>query len=151
MVIEAKDIKRLEDIKAQPGKEIGLATKQAKLIKDPAKATRRWLASISVFGSDHSVTQIFRNRKYELNGADTMVVTSSSVVRVEAKTESPAVTQNISTRLERSQSDFPVGCKVKRNEKIGIVTLHDNSDDQSVLVDFDGTVEDVNIYDIKRC
>lgn len=144
--IESKDLRRLQDIKDQPGKEIGLATKQSKLIKDPEKATRRWLASVSIFGSDHPVTQIFRNRRHEL---DTGVVTPTVNVAIESKkTESQIVQEN---RITRKQEDFPIGCNVKFEDRKGKVVDHDILKKDSVRVEFENDTETVSIYNIKRC
>jgi len=152
VTIESKDIKRLEDIKAQPGKEIGLASKQSKLIKDSSKATRRWLASISVFGSDHPVTRIFENRNLELNGADTMIV-SNKIVRVETKIKINETSQESikEVRMDRSQSDFPIGSGVKMGDKRGKVIDHDLLNKEEIKVDFEGAIETISIYNIKRC
>ncbi len=132
MEIQEKDLRRLQDIKAQPGKEIGLSIRQTKLIKDPDKATRRWLAAVSVFGSDHMVTRIFNERRQELNGM--VVVTPTSVVVVEPKTTQPKV--EIPNRIERSQQDFPIGCNVKIGDEKGRVVDHDENDKEMVRVDF---------------
>jgi hypothetical protein len=153
MEIQAKDYQRLQDIKSQPGKEIGLASKQAKLIKDPDKAVRRWLASVSVFGSDHAVTQIFNNRQWELRGGIVTVV-ENKIIAVETKTLEPEtieIVNEIVNRIERTQDDFPIGCQVKMGDKVGKVIDHGFLNKETVKVEFDGAEETINIYDIKRC
>jgi hypothetical protein len=149
MEIQEKDYQRLQDIKAQPGKEIGLASKQAKLIKDSAKATRRWLASVSVFGSDHPVTTIFNNRQWELRGG-TVISTPTTIVAIETKTIEP-VMEETSNRIDRSQDDFPIGCNVKTGDRKGKIIDHEFLNKEKVRVEFDGAEETISIYDIKRC
>ena len=149
MEIQEKDYQRLRDIKAQPGKEIGLATKQAKLIKDSAKATRRWLASVSVFGSDHPVTGIFHDRQWELRGG-VVLTRGTTIVAVETKTIEP-VMEETSNRIGRSQDDFPIGSNVKAGDRKGKIIDHEFLNKEKVRVEFDGAEETISIYDIKRC
>jgi hypothetical protein len=145
-MVETKDIQRLQDIQAQPGKEIGLATKQSKLIKDVSKAWRRFHASQMVFGGSHVVTNIFLRRYQELSG-EIVVPTSTSTMVVETKTIEPQA--EIPNRIKRSQQDFPVGCNVKIGEEKGKVVDHDDQDYEMVRVDFRD--EPVSVYEIKRC
>ena len=69
-----KDLVRMEDIKVKadgdPEAEIKLASTQAKLINKGPKAAARAEAAEAVFGPDHAVTQIFRDKAAEL-GAST--------------------------------------------------------------------------------
>ena len=68
-----KDLVRMEDIKTKadgdPEVEIKLATTQAKLINKGPKAAARAEAAEEVFGSDHAVTQIFREKAAELGAS----------------------------------------------------------------------------------
>ena len=69
-----KDLVRMEDIKTKAGgdpeTELKLASTQARLIGKGPKAAARAEAAEAVFGSDHAVTQVFRDRAAEL-GAST--------------------------------------------------------------------------------
>jgi hypothetical protein len=152
-IIEPKDLRRLEDIKSQSGKEIGLAVKQAKLIKDSAKITRRYLASVAIFGENHPVTRIFATRKAELSGSIS-VSNIKSIVEVEVKEikiktkAEPKIEPE--TKIKREQSDFPIGCGVKLGDRKGSVIDHEILDKEMIRVDFEGVVESVNIYLVKR-
>lgn len=70
---DAKDDKRINDIITKSNgkhfKADDLAKTMAKSIKDVKKAERRYNASLSILGSEHSVTRIFFNRAAAL-GAD---------------------------------------------------------------------------------
>ena len=147
-MVEAKDIQRLQDIKAQPGKEFGLATKQAKLIKDSAKAYRRYRASEMVFGGSHTVTNIFFRRYRELCG-DIVTPTPEATVVVEVKAPVEAPIQE--SRIQRFQKDFPIGCGAKQGDERGTVIDHDSENEEIVYVDFGNGTEAKSIYDIKRC
>ena len=149
-LFEAKDLRRLQDIKNQPGKEFGLATKQSKLIKDANKAHRRHEASMVVFGGSHVVTNIFWRRYQELVG--TMVATPTTKVIVEPKNVEPTTVEpEVENRITRKQEDFPIGCKVKIEERKGKVLQHDELDKESIMVEFEDGTENVNIYSLKRC
>lgn len=152
-IIEPKDLRRLEDIKSQSGKEITLAVKQAKLIKDSAKITRRYLASVAVFGENHPVTRIFATRKAELGGSIS-VSNIRSIVEVEVKEiKAKAKTEPIvepESKIKREQSDFPIGCGVKIGDRKGSVIDHEILDKEMIRVDFEGVIESVNIYLVKR-
>jgi hypothetical protein len=155
-MVETKDIQRLQDIKAQPGKEFGLASKQAKLIKDSAKAYRRYRASEMVFGGSHTVTNIFYRRYRELCGdIVTPTATATTVVEVKEKPVKPVkvkVEEPIQeSRITRFQKDFPIGCGAKQGEERGTVIDHDSENEEIVYVDFGNGTEAKSIYDIKRC
>lgn len=68
-----KDLTRMEDIKTKAGgdpeAEVKLATTQAKLINKGPKAAARAEAAEVVFGPDHPVTQIFRDKAAELGAS----------------------------------------------------------------------------------
>jgi hypothetical protein len=68
-----KDLIRMQDIKTKAAgdasKEISLAQTQAKIIANGAKAAARAEAAAEVFGEDHEVTSIFRNRASELGAS----------------------------------------------------------------------------------
>lgn len=68
-----KDLTRMQDIKTKAAgdeaREISLATTQAGLIHDGGKAAARAEAAEEVFGSDHEVTRIFRERAGELGAS----------------------------------------------------------------------------------
>lgn len=68
-----KDLVRMEDIKTKAAgdedKEIQLATTQAKLITKGPKAAARAEAAEAVFGPDHIVAQIFREKASELGAS----------------------------------------------------------------------------------
>ena len=68
-----KDLIRMEDIKTKAAgdevKEIQLASTQAKLIAKGPKAAARAEAAEAVFGPDHTVSQIFRDRAGELGAS----------------------------------------------------------------------------------
>lgn len=150
-MVETKDIQRLQDIKAQPGKEIGLATKQSKLIKDVSKAWRRFHASQMVFGGSHVVTNIFMRRYQELSG-DIVVPTPTATVVVEVKEKiAPPIMEPQESRIQRFQKDFPIGCGAKHGDNKGTVIDHDTEDNEIVYVDFGKGTEAKSIYDIKRC
>lgn len=150
-MVETKDIQRLQDIKAQPGKEFGLATKQSKLIKDASKAWRRFHASQMVFGGSHVVTNIFLRRYQELSG-DIVGTTPTATVVVEVKEKvAPLVIEPQESRIQRFQKDFPIGCGAKHGDDKGTVIDHDTEDNEIVYVDFGNGTEAKSIYTIKRC
>jgi hypothetical protein len=68
-----KDLVRMEDIKTKAAgdsdKEIQLANTQAKLITKGPKAAARAEAAEAVFGPDHPVAQIFREKASELGAS----------------------------------------------------------------------------------
>lgn len=68
-----KDLTRMEDIKTKAGgdpeAEVKLATTQAKLINKGPKAAARAEAAEVVFGPDHPVAQIFRDKAAELGAS----------------------------------------------------------------------------------
>ncbi|HPI82115.1 MAG TPA: hypothetical protein PK122_02715 [Candidatus Paceibacterota bacterium] len=68
-----KDLVRMQDIKVKaagdPEKEIALATTQASLIAKGEKAAARAEAAEEVFGPDHEVARIFRERAQELGAS----------------------------------------------------------------------------------
>lgn len=68
-----KDLTRMQDIRTKAAgdeeKEIQLASTQARLISKGPKAAARAEAAEAVFGSDHPVTQIFRDRASELGAS----------------------------------------------------------------------------------
>jgi len=147
VTFEEKDLRRLQDIKAQPGKELGLAGKQAKLIKDRNKAFRRYSASLEVFGGSHTVTNIFWRRYQELGG-DIVVQTAEKVIVVEHKVvEKPVEAPSF---ISRTKNNFPLESEVKIGEREGVVTSHEGADDQ-VEVKFQDCTEFVSIYSLKRC
>jgi hypothetical protein len=145
IIIEAKDRLRIEDISRQPlEKQISSATKMAKLITILEKAERRWMASIEKLGSDHSVTNIFRQRVHDLRGG-----TVARELQPVSKVKAPA--HDGYNRLNRRKEDFPIGCKImKLGEDIaGLVTSHESFLDY-ILAKFNDSDEPVCIYDIKR-
>lgn len=151
-MVETKDIQRLQDIKAQPGKEFGLASKQAKLIKDPAKAYRRYKASEMIFGGSHTVTNIFFRRYRELCGdIVTPTPTATVVVEVKEKAAPAPAPEPQESRITRFQKDFPIGCGAKQGDERGTVVDHDSENEEIVYVDFGNGTEAKSIYDIKRC
>ena len=156
MATTEKDIKRILDIQAQPGKEMTLAGKMAKLIKDSSKAHRRYEASESIFGGSHVVTNIFWSRYQELIGGREIL--SQNIIPQEVKDEVKAPLKNkivkpepevVISRIGRSQKDFPIGISVKLNGVIGTVTYHTGME-EIISVQFEDGEQDVNIYDLKR-
>ena len=151
-MVEAKDINRLKDIQAQPGKEIGLATKMAKLIKDSNKAYRRYEAAVMVFGKG-AVSNIFYHRYLELTHGTPAPVTVSSLAtalvnKVEKKAEE--VVEETVRLIKRCKEDFPIERRVKMEGRFGVVSSHDG-DEEIIHVRFEDTnsTEEVSIYSIK--
>jgi hypothetical protein len=68
-----KDLIRMQDIRTKASgdtdKEIALAQTQAKLIVNGAKAAARAEAAAEIFGPDHEVASIFRERARELGAS----------------------------------------------------------------------------------
>ena len=158
---EIKDRRRIRDIyKSSSDRQIGLAVKMAKLITDSKKAERRWRAAIDLFGSSHSVTQIFNQRMRELTGSITTVslaVTTattapSTEIKNKAKKEHTPKSETVEVVLNRSKKDFPVGCTVKNKntDRKGVVSAHDSEDLNVVTVQFEDENVEVNIYLLKR-
>lgn len=62
---DAKDIKRINDIMAKAGTDMGkaekLALQMAKAIKDPDKMARRHVAALNILGAEHPVTKAFED------------------------------------------------------------------------------------------
>jgi hypothetical protein len=148
IIVEAKDRDRIEVISRQsPEKQISSATKMAKLITSLEKAERRWIASLEKLGSDHTVTDIFRNRVHALrNGAareEAVIVAKETRVK-DKEPEAPL-------RLGRKKEDFPVGCRIKKlgEDIAGLVTSHEGILDY-IMAKFNDTEEVVYIYNIKR-
>lgn len=143
-VIEAKDRDRIAVISSQPlEKQIVSATKMAKLITDPEKAERRWLAAVEKMGSDDIVTGIFRERLRVLRGE------SFSSVWPEEPVHEPSY--KIENRIKRTKEDFPIGCRVKKKgeDEVGEVCSHEGFLDY-LWVKFESQEVPMNIYDIKR-
>jgi hypothetical protein len=69
---EPKDRMRVEAIVSKAGgnskKEISLATTMGKLIQDPKKAYRRYVAAAKIGGEHWDVTRVFLKRAGELAG-----------------------------------------------------------------------------------
>lgn len=67
-----KDLVRMQDIQTKSAgdhdKEMSLATTQAKIIKNAAKAKARAEAAEKVFGADSDIANIFHDRAVELGG-----------------------------------------------------------------------------------
>lgn len=72
VVPEHKDLMRIRDIDLKAlnnkDKEKSLARTMCKLIKDPEKAYRRYLAAKKFGGAQWEVTRIFLDRAFELAG-----------------------------------------------------------------------------------
>ena len=158
---EIKDRRRIRDI-YDSDRQIGLAIKMAKLITDSKKAERRWRAAIDLFGSSHSVTQIFNQRMRELTGSTTTislaVTTATTAPSTENKTKKERTPktetkiESVEVVLNRSKKDFPVGCTVKNKntDRKGVVSAHDSEDLNVVIVQFEDENVEVNIYLLKR-
>jgi hypothetical protein len=144
-----KDLKRILDIQSQPGKELGLAGKMAKLIKDVDKANRRYNASVEVFGGSHVVTNIFWRRWKELSG-DIIVNAEETVSVIETKTPKVEQAPIVLNRITRKQSDFPISVPVKFNDNVGEVISYHEEELDKVFVLFEDRQELVDIYDLKR-
>ena len=150
-VIEAKDRDRIAVISSQPlEKQIVSATKMAKLITDPDKAERRWLAAVEKMGSDDIVTGIFRNRLRVLRGESLPVDHRDSLPAEPSFKDSGYQMEN---RIKRSKEDFPIGCNVKKRgeDEVGVIYSHEGFLDY-LWAKFEGQDEAIplNIYDIKR-
>ena len=151
----AKDYRRIQDIKDQPGKEIGLASKMAKLITNAEKARGRYIAAKDLFGSSHSVTSIFLERANELCGTRVVSVgtlttignTATAVItHIEEVIIAPVV-----NAIKRTQQDFPLSRRVKYGEDKGVVVSHETEDKESIYIIFDGESEakNISIYNLK--
>jgi len=149
MATTQKDIQRILDIQSQPGKELTLAGKMAKLIKDSSKIERRYNASVQILGHSHVVTNIFWRRMQEINGTITNTITPE--MKEVAKVETPFIPEPevVINRIKRSQSDFPIGINVKFNGNVGQILSHEDNE-EIVTVQFESSAEEVNIYDLKR-
>lgn len=151
-----KDLQRMIDIRNKPwSKRIGAASGMAKRITDVDKAERRYLASVSVFGSGDGVTTIFNERWWELRRMSTVpIVPASHVVRTvsrEVVKNTVAVKVDVTFHhIGRSQDDFPIGSMVKYEGTIGEVIEHDVLNKEDVKVSFPDNTVTVNIYDLKR-
>lgn len=143
-----KDLSRILDIQAQPGKEHILARKMSLLIKDVDKACRRWQAAEQVFGGSHVVTNIFWRRFQELNG--NIVVNIPEPIAIEIKT--PKVVKETSiiyNRIIRKKTDFPINSIVRFNGNSGEVISHHEEEDK-VFILFENGQELIDIYELKK-
>lgn len=148
-----KDYRRIQDIKDQPGKEIGLANKMSKLITSPEKARGRYMASRDIFGNDHPVTQIFKERASELAGHPVTRTISVGTISAIGKTATimvDKIEEVVVQAIKRTKEDFPLSRRVKFGEDRGTVISHEGDPD-SIYVQFDNesTPKDINIYKLK--
>lgn len=154
-----KDTQRILDIKNQPGKEIGLATKMAKLITDKDKAKRRFEASHTVFGSFHPVTVIFHKRYTDLvygSAPSTRSVPTGTLTTIGNMATAiidhveEIILPPIVNIIKRTKADFPLSKRVKHEETQGTVVSHE-TEGESIYVLFDGEsqAKDINIYKLK--
>jgi hypothetical protein len=97
-----KDIVRMEDIQTKSDgdheKEIKLATTQAKIIKNPAKAKARGEAADVVFGAGSDISAIFHDRAMELGGS--YVTAAASRGALKPVTHAPSKGEKLNREFE---------------------------------------------------